>query len=182
MGSLISWRTTVTGPRRTTLFAVALRSSVRLGPMNGLRLRTGQTLTAKLGLVKAIISAGDRDSDEGRKRGIGVVLSRHEQETFIAENDTAKMTLKLERFRRRFDGGEPHYRYRFVKLAEELLPEDHPGPRSGIMTASRNSYNGIVRLIDDAPWQCRGFVVAFHPVIPIAPIVLPGSHQARQAS
>ena len=82
-------------------------------------------LTAKLGLVKTIIPAGDRDSDEGRKRGIGVVLSRHEEETFIAENDAAKMTLKLERFRRRFDGGEPHYRYRFVKVAEEQLPEDH---------------------------------------------------------
>ena len=88
-------------------------------------------LTVKLGLVKAIIPAGDRDSDEGRRRGIGRVLSSHEDETFIAENDAAKLTLKLERFRRRFDGGEPHYRYRFVKVTEELLSEDRQDQGAG---------------------------------------------------
>ena len=50
------------------------------------------------------------------------------------------------------------------------------------MTASRNSCNGVVRLIDDAPWRCRGVVVAIHPVIPKLPIVRPGSHKSRQAS
>ena len=75
-----------------------------------------------LGLVKAIIPPADRDSDEGRNRGIGVVLSAHRDETFIAEDDKHKLTLRLEKRKARFGGGEPHVRYRFAIVAKEDLP------------------------------------------------------------
>ena len=112
-------RTTADDPLRR---ALAILGAAR--PDEWVTASDWAALTVKLGLVKEIISAGDRDSDEGRKRGIGRVLSSHQQETFVAEDDTAKMTLRLDKRRLRFDSDEPHPRYRFAKVAEEQLPED----------------------------------------------------------
>lgn len=69
-------------------------------------------LAATAGLIKAIIPAADRDSERGRERGIGVVLSAHRGEKFPVMTDDERMTLRLEKTRRRFDGGEPSVRYR----------------------------------------------------------------------
>jgi hypothetical protein len=86
-------------------------------------------LVVEAGLVKAVIPAADRDSEEGRKRGIGVVLSAHRDETFVVEDEKHKLTLRLEKKRARWDGGEPHVRYRFVKMAEEeMTVEEEPLP------------------------------------------------------
>ena len=54
------------------------------------------------GLVKALIPTGDQDSKAGRVRGIGVVLSAHQDETFDAETETHKLRLKLEKQRQRW--------------------------------------------------------------------------------
>jgi hypothetical protein len=70
--------------------------------------------TVRLGLVKQLIPKGDQESFESRKRGLGVVLSRHENEKFHVETDTEIVELRLERGRKRFDGENPHVRYRFV--------------------------------------------------------------------
>lgn len=79
-------------------------------------------LAADLGLVKTTIPAADRDSDKGRKRGMGVVLSAHRDETLVWVGDNGRLTLRLEKKRARWDGSEPHVRYRFAKVAEEELP------------------------------------------------------------
>jgi hypothetical protein len=76
-----------------------------------------------LGVSKQLISASDHDSDEGKKRGIGVTLSAHRDETFRVETDAAVVTVRLERRRGRFNEPEPHVRYRFVLVASEPLPE-----------------------------------------------------------
>lgn len=79
---------------------------------------------ATLGLCKAIISEADRDSEKGRERGIGVVLSAHRDETLAAETDDERLTLRLERARRRFEGGVISTRYRFEVLTRTDLPAD----------------------------------------------------------
>jgi len=76
----------------------------------------------KLGLVKQIIPPGDQDSAEGRKRGIGVVLSAHRGETFSVETDSEVLHLRLEKKRSRFGEKQVHVRYRFV--VEEKVPLD----------------------------------------------------------
>jgi len=80
-------------------------------------------LVARLGLVKALIPEADRDSDAGRRRGLGVVLSDHERETFHAEHEDRRLALVLEKCRRRFDG-EPQRRYRFRVLEAADVPAD----------------------------------------------------------
>lgn len=81
------------------------------------------TVVAELGLVKAVIPSGDQENGTGRVRGIGVVLSAHRDETFEAETETHKLHLKLEKQRRRWDGGQPQLRYRFSVVSRE----EHPG-------------------------------------------------------
>jgi hypothetical protein len=80
----------------------------------------------ELGVAKTVIPESDQANDVSQARGIGVVLSAHQAETFEVETDDAKLTLKLEKLRRRFDGAsaEPSTRYRFVMLKRGELPED----------------------------------------------------------
>ncbi len=92
----------------------------------------GEWLTAKewavhvvkQGLVKALVSEADRDTAEGRARGIGVVLSRHHQETLAVETDEEFVTLKLEKCRRRFGEQDAKTRYRFVVLEKVERPAE----------------------------------------------------------
>jgi hypothetical protein len=90
-------------------------------------LRPGEwaRLAAMLGLVKSIVAEGDRDTDLGRERGIGRVMTAHRDESFAVETDDEILTLRLERARRRFETGEePETRYRFVTLRHEDIPAD----------------------------------------------------------
>jgi hypothetical protein len=93
-------------------------------PSEWLRSVEWADVVAMLGLTKTIIPAADRDSDRGRERGIGVVLSAYVQETFHAQTDDERLTLQLEKARRRFESGQPATRYRFRVLTREPLPED----------------------------------------------------------
>ena len=78
-----------------------------------------------LGLTKRLIPPGDKDSEAGRCRGAGVVLSTHLNETFVAENDDERLTLRLEK--RRIRSGDKVYTcYRFfivdrVRTGDELM-------------------------------------------------------------
>jgi len=54
-------------------------------------------LVSDLGLVKTVIPPADQDSVAGRQRGIGVVLSAHPEETFQAEMEDRRLTLRLEK-------------------------------------------------------------------------------------
>jgi hypothetical protein len=93
-------------------------------PDEWLRPAEWATIVDMEGLVKAVIPAGDQDSKAGRVRGIGVVLSAHQDETFESETETHKVHLTLEKQRRRWDGGSPHVRYRFSVSSLEELPTD----------------------------------------------------------
>ncbi|HVX12745.1 MAG TPA: hypothetical protein VHC22_16305 [Pirellulales bacterium] len=77
-----------------------------------------------IGLVKTLIPEADRGSPEGHTRGIGVVLSAHVDETFDVETEDERLSLKLEKARRRFDAGNPTTRYRFSVLSREPIPAD----------------------------------------------------------
>jgi hypothetical protein len=94
-------------------------------------------------LVKILVPAADRDSDAGQCRGIGVVLSAHRDETFIAETEGKKVTLRLEKKRARWEGGEPHVRYRFVTLAAEPLPEEEQ-PDGEVAKVAKSEVTGVV--------------------------------------
>jgi hypothetical protein len=83
-------------------------------------------LVAHLGLTDALIPKADRESPESRRRGLGVVLSAHRDETLVVESDDAVLTLRLEKRRQRFDGA-PATRYRFVLLGGKRIPTDE-GP------------------------------------------------------
>lgn len=78
----------------------------------------------KLGLVKQVIPAGDQESFESRKRGLGVVLTAHRNESFYVETDSERLKLRLEKGRKRFDGESPHVRYRFVAIERTPIPSD----------------------------------------------------------
>lgn len=69
-------------------------------------------LAVDLGVEKAVIPVADQGTDPGRKRGIGVVLSNHQDESLFVETEGGTVTLRLEKERRRW-GGEPQVKYRF---------------------------------------------------------------------
>ena len=83
-------------------------------PDEWLRPEEWATIVDMEGLVKAVIPAGDQDSKAGRVRGVGVVLSAHQDETFDAETESHKLRFKLERLRKRWIKGQPQVRYRFA--------------------------------------------------------------------
>jgi hypothetical protein len=72
-----------------------------------------------LGLEKAVIPPADQGTDAGRRRGIGVVMSNHRDESLVVETDSGSITLQLKKERRRFDGGEPQLRYKFESIEKK---------------------------------------------------------------
>lgn len=80
-----------------------------------------------LGLVKRVIPRGDQDSPKGRERGIGIVLTAHNGETFHAVTDSERLVFRLERARRRFESGKVSTRYRFKVIERAKLPADDDG-------------------------------------------------------
>lgn len=80
---------------------------------------------ARLGLVKALIPEADRESESGRARGMGVVLTAHRDETFEVETENDRLTLKLGKSRRRYEQGhQPSTRYGFEVVAKAPIPAD----------------------------------------------------------
>jgi hypothetical protein len=82
---------------------------------------------AELGLTKRVIPPGDQDSNAGRRRGAGVVLSAHRGETFFAQTEQERLTLQLQRKRSRFGEEQPHNRYRFIVTKKEPLTDGEDG-------------------------------------------------------
>jgi hypothetical protein len=88
-------------------------------------------LAGGLGLIDALVPAGERGTDAGRERNVGARLKAHDQETFEVVNDDGTLRLRLCYRRRRFDGGEAQTRYCFQVL--ERTParaEDDPAPEA----------------------------------------------------
>ena len=87
-----SLRKTVDDPVRQALARLGASS-----PGQWLRAADWAKQVVTLGLVKMVIPEADRDSDAGRERGIGVVLSNHQDETFRVETEDERLTLRLEK-------------------------------------------------------------------------------------
>jgi hypothetical protein len=103
-------------------------------PDEWLRARTWAELATDLGVVKAVVPKADQDSDKGRERGIGVVLSSHREERFQVETEDKRMTLVLKKRRARFQGAaEPTTCYKFEVEHTADVPEDAENlmPRTG---------------------------------------------------
>jgi hypothetical protein len=80
------------------------------------------------GLAKTLFPTHERDTEKGRERAMGVLLSRHLEETFEAETETKRLRVHLEGgFRRWVKGGNPHVRYVFRVIEEESVPVDEKG-------------------------------------------------------
>lgn len=78
-----------------------------------------------LGLVKALIPEADRDGNEARARGTGVMLSAHLGETFEVATENHVYKLNLQKKRKRFsDKTEPQTKYCFVVLSRRDVPTD----------------------------------------------------------
>jgi hypothetical protein len=93
-------------------------------PGEWLRADAWARLAAQVGVARAVIPEHGRDTDKGRERGVGVVLSAHQGETFFVETDDETLNLRLEKRRARFDGGQPTTRYMFVVQERSPIPED----------------------------------------------------------
>ena len=83
----------------------------------------------KQGLTKTLISEADRETPVSRCRGVGVVLSRHENEVFRVETDDESLTLQLKKSRRRLNGSEPKTCYKFCVQKPEPVSEDADPPK-----------------------------------------------------
>jgi hypothetical protein len=82
---------------------------------------------ARLGIVKKLIPKGDQENFESRMRGLGVVFSAHADEQFEVNTESEDLTVRLEKARRRFDGDEPHTRYRLVVMERSDIPTEDGG-------------------------------------------------------
>ncbi len=89
-------------------------------------LRPGEwaTVASQLGVAKKILPPGDQDSHAAKERGIGKVMSAHQDETFMLETEGERFKLHLAKSRKRLDGEPAKVRYRFTVLEREPLPED----------------------------------------------------------
>jgi hypothetical protein len=101
--------------------ALAILASA--APGQELRPAEWADLAVKHGLAKTLFSPGERDTSNGRERGIGSILSRHRDETFEAVTLTCQILVRLEGGHRRWSKGKnPHKRYVFTILKEKAIP------------------------------------------------------------
>jgi hypothetical protein len=97
----------------------AAKPGQALRPIEWARVAVGE------GLLKTVISNHERDTEKGRERAIGFLLSRQLVETREATTETRRLPLRLEGGFRRWDmGRNPHTRYVFTVIEEESLLVD----------------------------------------------------------
>ena len=74
------------------------------------------------GLAKTLFSTHERDTEKGRERAIGVLLSRHLDEVFDAKTDEKRIRVRLDGgFRRWVKGENPHTRYVFWVIEQKAV-------------------------------------------------------------
>lgn len=82
-------------------------------------------IAVEQGLAKTLFSSHDRDTEKGRERAIGVLFSKHLEETFEARTETNRIHVRLDGgFRRWVQGQNPQMRYVFTVVKKESLPEE----------------------------------------------------------
>jgi hypothetical protein len=86
-------------------------------PGKALRPSEWAARAVELGLARVLFPPGERETERGRERAIGVVLSRYLEETFDVQTETEALRLRLSGGSRRWTPGKnPHVRYIFNVL------------------------------------------------------------------
>ena len=70
----------------------------------------------RLGLIDPLVPKNERSGHEAQKRGLGKVLSSHENEKFVVQSEDEeddRVVFRLEKVRRRFENGKAENRYGF---------------------------------------------------------------------
>lgn len=94
-------------------------------PGKALRPMEWAELVVKQGLAKTLFRSHERDTEAGRERAIGVLLSKYLSETFTAITDARRLHVRLDGGQRRWVKKEnPHMRYEFKVINEEEVPTD----------------------------------------------------------
>jgi hypothetical protein len=94
-------------------------------PNKELRPSEWAQVAVEQGLSKTLFQNHERDTEPGRERAIGVILSKHLEETLEATTETTQLRVRLEGGHRRWVRGEnPHSRYVFRVVEEKARAED----------------------------------------------------------
>jgi len=94
-------------------------------PGKALRPAEWARIVVNEGLVRTLLPPNERDTEKSRTRATGVVLRKNLDVTFLGHTDTKLYKFRLEGGCRRWiKGKNPHVRYVFSVLKEELVPED----------------------------------------------------------
>jgi hypothetical protein len=94
-------------------------------PGEELRPHEWAKVAVEQGLAKTLFLNHERDTENGRERAIGVLLSKHREETFEAKTEAKRLRVRLDGGLRRWVKGEnPHRRYVFKVVKQENLPLD----------------------------------------------------------
>jgi len=107
--------------------AIAILGAAR--PDESLRPAEWAETAVREGFAKTLFTHADRDTSAGRARGIGIILKRHLNETFVAEREDeggerSRLKMRLQGGYRRWEKGKNgQTRYEFDVLEkEEVLP------------------------------------------------------------
>jgi hypothetical protein len=99
----------------------------------------------RLGLIDPLVPKNERSGHEAQKRGLGKVLSSHENEKFVVQSEDEeddRVVFRLEKVRRRFENGKAENRYGFLVVKETELDDDD-GPDDPADFVIRQDYPKI---------------------------------------
>lgn len=99
----------------------------------------------RLGLIDPLVPKNERSGHEAQKRGLGKVLSSHENEKFVVQSEDEeddRVVFRLEKLKRRFENGKPETRYGFLVVKETELDDDD-GPDDPADSVIRQDYPKI---------------------------------------
>lgn len=103
--------------------AIGILATVK--PGQALRPSEWATVAVEHGLAKTLIPTHERDTEKGRERAMGVLLSRHLEEVFEGKTDAKRLRVRLDGgFRRWVKGQNGQMRYVFQVIEEEIWAVD----------------------------------------------------------
>ena len=100
----------------------------------------------RLGLTNPLVPQNERSGHEAQKRGLGKVLSSHENEKFVVQSEDEedeRIVFRLEKLRRRFENGKAETRYGFFVVVDETELDDDDGPDDPADFVVRQDYPKI---------------------------------------
>lgn len=101
--------------------ALAVLGAAR--PGEWLRVGEWADLALNEGVIRDLVPAQERNSTKGREREIGSTFSKHLEVGLYHETDDGRMELRLSKQKKRWDGEDPHVRYKFTVVQNEAQTE-----------------------------------------------------------